>query len=556
MRLIYIWIKIHLLIWRKKLIIILGLFTGVGFIDTFHILLKLKGRKIKNSVSKRKIKIENFQVYRDGMAENIAELDENSNGQFFAKIGRKNQTITGEHKYILKYKVRGSIRYFDNFDEVYWNAMGTGWTIPIKKAKINLYFDQWEFKDKSCYQGRLKSTEKCDIQGNTFYSTRVLNSGEGLTVVASFNKGLVKKEIFWDENVLKIWWKEILAFLATLISGIGYWIYSYKNKYNPHKPIIPIYEPYQNYHPTLTGYLIDGKLDGRDLTAGIISLAQKGYIKIKRTTEKVLFFDVDNYEFILLKETDENTDKLDRFLIEFLFSNKTFDDIINLISSKEKEDKWDKERLDKSVKLSDLKMVTHQLYAQKKEIDKFLEKYSEISSFIEKNSFVRIFVRIIIFMSPIAALLVSLFKNFNFVFFVSALIFLSFLLMAFLAKRKTRKGWEVENNLKGFKKFLSYTEKERIEIINSPAQNPEEFLKYLAYAIAFKVDDKWQKQFQNITILQPDWYVGSGPFVAGNFVSDISNFSDAINSVTTAAYSSGGGGFSGGGGGGGGGGSW
>ena len=69
---------------------------------------------------KRKITISNIEVYRDGKKENITEkIKEDSNGNFYLKIGKKNFTMSGKHKYTIKYAVGGSLRYFKDFDEVY-----------------------------------------------------------------------------------------------------------------------------------------------------------------------------------------------------------------------------------------------------------------------------------------------------------------------------------------------------------------------------------------------------------------------------------------------------
>ncbi len=94
-------------------------------------------------------------------------------------------------------------------------------------------------------------------------------------------------------------------------------------------------------------------------------------------------------------------------------------------------------------------------------------------------------------------------------------------------------------------------------MFNSPESNPQQFFEYLPYVIAFGVEKKWKKQFENITLENPDWYVHSGNISSDSISSDISNISDAINStITSSTSSSSGGGSSGGGSGGGGGGSW
>ena len=83
----------------------------------------------------------------------------------------------------------------------------------------------------------------------------------------------------------------------------------------------------------------------------------------------------------------------------------------------------------------------------------------------------------------------------------------------------------------------------------------KEFMEYLPYAIALGVEKKWAKQFESITIPQPEWYKGADTFVAHNFASEMSSFSKLVTS-SVATKTSGGSGVSGGGSGGGSGGSW
>jgi hypothetical protein len=79
---------------------------------------EIEGQKRKFEV--RKIEISDVEVFRDGKKEEIAKLDEDDgNNNFFIKIGKPDETITGLHRYTIKYKVKGSLRYFDDFDEIY-----------------------------------------------------------------------------------------------------------------------------------------------------------------------------------------------------------------------------------------------------------------------------------------------------------------------------------------------------------------------------------------------------------------------------------------------------
>jgi len=94
----------------------------------------------------------------------------------------------------------------------------------------------------------------------------------------------------------------IFGILISIMGGVIIFIRKYLNKFKINKPIIPIYKPHKNYHPALTGYLIDKKLDSRDLTAGILSLAQKGIMDIEKIEEKGFLFGTNtDYIFSLKK---------------------------------------------------------------------------------------------------------------------------------------------------------------------------------------------------------------------------------------------------------------
>ena len=135
-----------------------------------------------------------------------------------------------------------------------------------------------------------------------------------------------------------------------------------------------------------------------------------------------------------------------------------------------------------------------------------------------------------------------------------------------LLKAPTNLGRATMDQVEGFKWFLSVTEKDRMNFHNPPEKTPELFEKFLPYALALGVQNKWAEQFNDVFKrldeeghgYTPSWYMGSNLalFSASHFAS---SFGGAISSASTPPGSSsgmGGGGFSGGGGGGGGGGGW
>jgi uncharacterized membrane protein len=129
----------------------------------------------------------------------------------------------------------------------------------------------------------------------------------------------------------------------------------------------------------------------------------------------------------------------------------------------------------------------------------------------------------------------------------------------------TADGRKVLDHIAGFKQYLTITEGERLDRMTQPQDTPELFEKYLPYAIALAVENRWAERFQGVLAAASaqgqqtfGWYSGSSnPWDnPTGFVDSVgSSLSSAVDSASSAPGSSGGG-SSGGGGGGGGGGGW
>jgi uncharacterized membrane protein len=133
----------------------------------------------------------------------------------------------------------------------------------------------------------------------------------------------------------------------------------------------------------------------------------------------------------------------------------------------------------------------------------------------------------------------------------------------------TREGRQVLDRIAGFRQYLSIAEGERLDRMTPPKDTPELFERYLPYAIALGVENRWAERFEGVLAAaaaegrqQFGWYSGSNSPWSNptGFVGSVgSSLASAVSSASTAPGSSsgsGGGGSSGGGGGGGGGGGW
>ncbi|OQX30912.1 MAG: hypothetical protein B0D94_08720 [Candidatus Sedimenticola endophacoides] len=134
-------------------------------------------------------------------------------------------------------------------------------------------------------------------------------------------------------------------------------------------------------------------------------------------------------------------------------------------------------------------------------------------------------------------------------------------------KAPTLIGRRLLDQVEGFALYLSVAEQEELDFKHPPERTPQLFERYLPYAIALDLEQRWGERFSSLLHTggggyQPRWYQGSGWHGQG-----ISGFASALGSGMGAAVSaastppgsasgSSGGGSSGGGGGGGGGGGW
>jgi hypothetical protein len=62
----------------------------------------------------------------------------------------------------------------------------------------------------------------------------------------------------------------------------------------------------------------------------------------------------------------------------------------------------------------------------------------------------------------------------------------------------TREGRALLDHIAGFRQYLSITERERLDRMTAPEDTPEVFEKYLPYAIALGVENRWANRFASV----------------------------------------------------------
>jgi uncharacterized membrane protein len=513
----------------------------------FRTIEKTSPQKSTSATKKRYIDLNVLEVTQDG---GPAKYTTNIQDDFLEiKIGDPYTTITGVHTYTIEYEVFGGYSFFDDKSaEIYWNVTGTDWEVPIASVVARVHQGGVSFVDSNaCYRGTSGAKEPCDSitmleDGTSEFVSSNLPAGEGLTIAQEINAENVAQIILEKSNHAIFYMVGVPIFIIMLLV----WAYRYKSEYKIDGPIIAQYEPYENFKPMYSGVLLDGRLDARDITAGIVYLAEQGFIAIQKIERKVLFvFEVDDYVIELKKPQNEIDSLFLKSVLELLFlPDAEVGSAASLTSLK-----YDSNRqMENAKKLEELRAnIKKDLYAS----DFFQKNGGWITALIFSSG---LGVIAIFFTGPVIGFIPT-------EMFIAGIVLLVclFIFSLFLYERRTRKGYEAQNHLKGFKLFLSVTDEERFAFHNAPQKSPEQFMQYLPYAIAFGVEKQWAKVFEGITIPNPDWYDGGSTgatFSAIHLSTSLGAFSTSFTSSASTSGGSGGGGSSGGGGGGGGGGSW
>ena len=103
------------------------------------------------------------------------------------------RTITGAHTYTIDYTVEGALLPFPDHDELYWDAIGHEWNVPIDDASVQVEAPA-DITDVACFTGPDGSSLACS-RGDGFRSDRrrsrepTLAPSAGMTIVVGMPQG-------------------------------------------------------------------------------------------------------------------------------------------------------------------------------------------------------------------------------------------------------------------------------------------------------------------------------------------------------------------------------
>lgn len=525
------------------------------------------------------------------------------------KIGNSDENVSiGKHEYIINYTTTRQITYEDDYDELYWNVIGSGWDFRINNCHAIVYFPEgtkFIKEDLGIYTGAYGNKDRSvnvyyDFLDNKnaveFETMGVLDKNEAFTIDVFIEKGTLMEPSFstkckWfvQDNIIPL-----ILFIGFFLLLI--WQYFKWKKYGKDPKqniIIPRYYPPKDLDPGEMEYIRTMGKSDKALESIIINLAIKGYFRFDNDEKKknVIVINKITHSDVIskLEPLDANEKEVyDSFDVkETLKYSSSFQ--AKLAQIKLNIEKNMKEKYEGTLFVTNSKMKTQTILASILTViiafivGAFVNPYAAGNTWLyfifdfmlagifavaiyilynafskgKNKTFISIIV-IIFWIIPMLLMILGFFSEMSSVYIgniAMALLIVCYILdiLVFgkLIGRYTDDGMRIKEEIEGFKMFVNTAKDD-----DFADKTPEMYDKYFAYAYVLGLENKWAEKFEDVIIASnysPSWCSGNMVYINGGFdtraftKSFSSNMSSGMSRASTAPSSSGGSGFSGGG---------
>jgi uncharacterized membrane protein YgcG len=533
---------------------------------------------------------EHFRLYRltdldvtspDGAPDDVSRSE--GAGVTTLRIGNPDKTVTGQHSYVLTYTIEGALNAFSDRVELYWNAIGAEWSVPIESATVHVAAPA-AIQGQVCFAGVRGGTQPCTSGAVSGDDTKAdFSQAGGLSPYNAFTiaVALPHDAVRSAAPILQERWTLKKALTPTpftgalaaaiLLLGAGTVMYLLGTKGRDRRfvgqtpglvpapgtpetdervplisraPVAVAFTPPEGLRPGQIGTLLDERANVIDVTATIVDLAVRGFLRIDEL-ERAHWFSSRDWQLVRLRKDEEGLLPYEKELFRGLFHSG------------------------ETVKLSELKKKFAARLAKVQ--TKLYEDVTKAGWFRGRPDTVRTRWGAAGFVLTIGAafLAFALFKLLHWgpVAIVLLIVGLAVLRSARRMPSRTARGTAVLMQARGFREYIHTAEANQLRF----EEGADIFSRYLPYAIVFGEAERWVRVFGPLaagaaattgTGVGPVWYTGPNGWDASHFSDSLTGFTSSAASTIAASTpsSSGGSGFSGGssggGGGGGGGGSW
>jgi uncharacterized membrane protein YgcG len=492
-------------------------------------------------------------VERDGRPE--AYFTENLfNGVRINTGGDDFLPVPADITFTLRYRTTRQLGFFEEHDELYWNATGLGWDFPIDSATARVrlpgevpsaQMQLYAYTGPSGAQGRDWAAESPEAGVASFRTTRGLGPREGLTIVVGFPKGLVAQPSRLQR--LGLFLRDNGGVLVGL-AGLGLLILFYLWRWNRFGrdpaagPTFPRYAPPEGFTPGELRMLRRMRHDNDCFSADIVDMAVRGYLHIHQGGKKA------SEPWKLVRQPGASVGMLtahQQAVAEKLFQGK--EEVVLKNTEAAQVGGGLREHL---------KALTKKLTPRYYVLNGGSQLLGWTWSILVGFAAVKVAAG-----SGVIALVV-----------LAVLTLATHITFGYLLKAPTPEGRKLMDEIEGLRMYLGVAERDELKAApvpggEEPSLDAGRYEALLPFAMALDVEGAWTERFTRAVGAaqaresSPTWYHGRGPVGAMGLASMSSSLGKALSQQISSSSSppgsssgGGGGGSSGGGGGGGGGG--
>lgn len=515
-------------------------------------------------------------------------------------FGDANRLLSnGEHTFAFRYRTTRQLGFFADHDELYWNVTGNGWNFPIDHAGATVALPGAVTPDQlklAAYtgvkgaNGRAFSASADAPSHAHFATTAKLQAREGLTIVASFPKGVVTMPGFAQQAA---WFFADNMHLLVGATGVLFaFLYLFAKWWrfgrDPRaRVVMPQYEAPEGFTPAGLRFVEKRDYDDICFASDLVDVGVRGGIEIRRdgnlyTLRKTTNADLGALPLAEAKIRSALLDATDEIALAaenrdcIVGARLAHRSEIDRQCGGEKYFRMNRAALRPAMWTAVLALIAMNWMAgmamhdaRGQTIPVFVLIFPLLIILIAAGAALRLCVYIgnawsrsaargshagALLRTPFAAvgLLVCLAVCSLAGWFAGApgmLLALAtellFLVFYFLLPAPTQAGRDLLDRIAGLRMYLGVAEREDLERMQCPQMNEREFQRFLPYALALDVAKTWTNRFAvavgpaaaAAAFASWTWYQGSYDS-ASSFGDFGSNFSDDIGASLTNAISS------------------
>jgi hypothetical protein len=459
-------------------------------------------------------------------------------------IGTPNRMIPpGVYTYLIQYHINNAVVLSDVTDQFYWNVTGSGnaWQFPIENVDATVNLPKGAFVQRYAgYTGKFTDQTKNFFVSSplgasevNFTTTKAIEPGEELTIGVSWPTGFVHIPVPTENLFLQFISNRgnSIAFFFLLLL-LAYCSLVWRAENRPHGKVTTLFQPPEAMSPSALRYIQKMTFDNKALTVAIVSMAVKGYLIIQED---------ENKNFTLVRKSTD-TLKLSRAeadLAELLFkkSDSITLDVQNNQQILQAQDEMKKSLRDEYEKTffvthasflvpafiigfcgvlalalasgdlwnvfwtgMMLSLAAFYLSVQMPRASEAVKDFARATPGMDKSPMMG---RLIVSLFLTLVLVIGI-VDINSAISVMGMVLTTCILAIevlfyHLLKAHTPLGRKLMDEVEGFKMYLGhYKQTQGDNKVKAPPKTIELYEKFLPYAIALDIEDRWNDQFTKV----------------------------------------------------------